>query len=163
MRTVACYQTKQNMDIDIDSYLVDLKDKLLHPDNWHEVIMTRQWTSEIPSEAGVYALRENEKIVYVGETGNLKGRMNDLLDSRHHTVRRTIGQKLFSTMEGFQKATTKSKFPEHIESLVNEHICTKLSLAFLEVKLGRKELEEFIEPSIGIDIRLNKRGKRKAK
>lgn len=99
----------------------------------------------------------------MGETGNLKGRMNDLLDSRHHTVRRTIGQKLFSTMEGFQKATTKSKFPEHIESLVNEHICTKLSLAFLEVKLGRKELEELIEPSIGIDIRLNKRGKRKAK
>jgi hypothetical protein len=146
--------------MDIDQYLTKLRDDILHPDNWQAVTLTRQWTNQIPSEAGVYVLKENEKIVYVGETGNLKGRMNDLLDTRHHTVRRTIGEKLFSKKEGFIKATTKTKFPDHIECLVNEHICENLKIAYLVVQLGRKELEEFIEASIARDLRLNKRGKR---
>ncbi|CAM3502118.1 GIY-YIG domain-containing protein [Flavobacterium longum] len=125
--------------------------------------MTRRWAESIPEEAGVYVMKENDKIVYVGETGNLQGRMYDLLDSRHHTVRRTIGEKLFSNEEGFTKATTRKKFPEHIEELVNNHICTNLYLAYLEVQLGRKELEEFIESDIEVETRLNKRGKRKKK
>jgi hypothetical protein len=35
---------------------------------------------------GVYILLENSNIVYVGETGNLGGRMTVLLDSRHQTI-----------------------------------------------------------------------------
>jgi excinuclease UvrABC nuclease subunit len=34
--------------------------------------MSRKWTGKIPPEAGVYVLKENENIVYVGETGNLR-------------------------------------------------------------------------------------------
>ncbi len=146
--------------MDIDQYLSSLRDKLLHNDNWQDVVMSRQWTKKIPSDAGVYVLSENGKIVYVGETGNLQGRMNDLLDSRHHTVRRTIGERLFSKHDGFTKATTKAKFPDHIEHLVNDHICCNLKMACLVVPLGRKELEEFIESSISKELRLNKRGKR---
>jgi hypothetical protein len=147
--------------MDISKYLESLSNELLEENNWQKVIMTREWTSQIPSTAGVYILKENQKIVYVGETGNLRGRMNDLLDTRHHSVRRTIGQKLFSTIEGYGKATTKVKFPSHIEELLNKHICANLSLAYVRVELGRKELEELIVSSINKDIRLNKRGKRK--
>ena len=147
--------------MDINSYLVNLKNQLLHKDNWQNVIMEREWASQIPAAAGVYVLKQNENIVYVGETGSLQGRMYDLLDSRHHTVRRTIGERFFCTEEGFIQATTKIKFPEHIEVMVNSHICSNLLLAFLEVPLGRKELEELIESEIILEIRLNKRGKRK--
>lgn len=149
--------------MDTQQYLETLKSQLLHEKNWQQIIMTRSWTQRIPEEAGVYVMKENEKIVYVGETGNLHKRMLDLLDSRHHTVRRTIGEKFFFDTEGFIKATTRIKFPEHIETLVNDHICTKLSLAYLEISLGRKELEELIESNIEAEIRLNKRGKRKKK
>ena len=147
--------------MDIERYLLDLKLNLFKEDNWQEIVLTRQWTSSIPSKAGVYALKEETELVYIGETGNLRGRMTDLLDSRHHTVRRSIGKKLFSHHEGFIQATTKNKFPDHIEILVNEHICNNLRIAFLPVSLGRKELEEFIEKNIKEDIKLNKRGKRK--
>ena len=143
--------------------MTELSAKLFHPDNWSTVTMSRKWTGKIPPEAGVYVLKENENIVYVGETGNLRERMNDLLDSRHHTVRRTIGEKLFSKTEGFKKATTKEKFPDHIEKLVNNHITDNLKVAYLEIPMGRKELEEFIEATISKDQRLNKRGKRKKK
>jgi hypothetical protein len=87
--------------------------------------------------------------------------MSDLLDSRHHTVRRTIGERFFSTHDGFIKATTRKKFPDHIEVLVSNHLCNNLMVAVLAVDLGRKELEEMIQASIDAGIRLNKRGKRK--
>ena len=113
---------------------------LLREDNWSEIVLTRQWASKIPSKPGVYAVKENNELIYVGETGNLRGRMKDLLDSRHHVIRRTIGYNLFSTHEGFNKATTNNKFPDHIEILLNNHISTNLRLAHLPVELGRKEL-----------------------
>lgn len=144
------------------NYLTELKGQLLAEDNWKEIILTRQWASTVPSKAGVYILREGTEIVYVGETGNLKGRMNDLLDSRHHTIRRTIGKNLFSNHKGFIQATTKIKFPDEFEILIDKHICGNLKIAYLAVELGRKELEEFIEQDIKIEIKLNQRGKRKA-
>lgn len=36
----------------------------------------------------------------------------------------------------------------------------ELSIAFLEVDLGRKELEELIEKDLDKDTKLNKKGKR---
>ena len=147
--------------MDTEKYLEELKKKLLSKNNFKKVVMTREWASKIPNTSGVYVFKDSDKIVYVGETGNLRGRMKDLLDSRHHTVRRTIGERFYCDIPGFAKATTKLKFPENIELLVNEHICTKLFLAYLEVKLGRKELEEYIHSIIDTNVRLNKRGKRK--
>ena len=149
--------------MDINSYLNNLKDQLFRKNNLQSVVISREWASQIPAEAGVYILMQNGIIVYVGETGNLRERMNDLLDSRHHTVRRTIGERYFSTEEGFIQATTKIKFPDHIEVMVNNHICTNLLLGYLVVPLGRKELEELVESEMILDTRLNKRGKRKAK
>ncbi|UUW07675.1 GIY-YIG nuclease family protein [Flavobacterium plurextorum] len=147
--------------METEQYLENLKKTILSKNNFKKVIMTREWASKIPSSAGVYVFKDVENIVYVGETGNLRGRMKDLLDSRHHTVRRTIGERFYCSIPGFQKATNKIKFPDNIEFLVNDHICTKLSLAYLEVKLGRKELEEEIHCMMDIAVRLNKRGKRK--
>lgn len=125
--------------------------------------MTREWAKKISNVAGVYVMKEGDKIVYVGETGNLRERMIELLDSRHHTVRRTIGERFYFEKEGFTKATSSKKFPKNIEELVNSHICTKLLLAYIEVPLGRKELEELIESKIDAQSKLNKRGKRKKK
>jgi excinuclease UvrABC nuclease subunit len=148
--------------MEIDKYLNQQRQELLKKDNWSNVTLTRGWTSFIPSKAGVYVLRHNNELVYVGETGNLRKRMNDLLDSRHHTLRRTIGQRFFGNHKKFIPATTKRKFPLEIEALVNEHISQNLEIAYLSVSLGRKELEELIEQEIRNEIKLNKRGKRKA-
>ena len=149
--------------MELELYLETLKDKLLDKSNWKQLTLTTGWTAGIPNLAGVYVLKQsdNNRIVYVGETGSLRGRMKDLLDTRHHTVRRTIGEKYFFEIDGFEKATSRVKFPNHIETLVNEHISTKLLIAYIEVKLGRKELEELIQLSIDSAFKLNKRGKRK--
>lgn len=148
--------------MDRNGYLDMLESRLLEETNIRKVEMTRKWTADIPAEPGVYVFIDAGQVVYVGETGNLQGRMTDLLDSRHHTVRRTIGERFYITVQGYAKATTKIKFPQHIEILVEEHLCTRLSLAYLPVELGRKELEEQIHDKIAVEVRLNKRGKRKS-
>ncbi len=147
--------------MDVEEYLLMRKSELLHEGNWQRIELSRKWTSTIPAEAGVYVLRESNELVYVGETGNLQGRMNDLLDSRHHTVRRTIGERMFAHYVNFSPATVKTKFPPHIEELVDNHIGSNLSIAFIKLSLGRKELEELIEAEIEKQFGLNKRGKRK--
>ena len=111
----------------------------------------------------MYILIENNRIVYVGETGSIKGRMRDLCDSRHHNVRRNIGSKYYSKEKGYKPASCKDKFPDHIEKLVDQYIKNKLKLSYLEVELGRKEVEEYIEKDLDPTYRLNIRGKRKTK
>lgn len=142
-------------------YLNQLKGMLMKPSNFKCVSLNREWTRSFPSLAGVYVFMHKSKLVYVGETGNLRERMKDLLDSRHHTIRRTIGKRFFIDIEGFVAATNKLRFPEHIELLVNKHICEELQIAYLPVSLGRKELEEQIMSEIEKGISLNQRGKRK--
>ena len=72
----------------IEKYLFDKS-------NWQGMTLTRSWTKSQPSEAGVYMLFEKDKPVYVGESGSIAGRITDMLDSRHHTVRRAMGEKRF--------------------------------------------------------------------
>lgn len=146
---------------EINKYLKSQRSKLIRVGNHRKILMTREWTKLAPETAGVYVIIENKKIVYVGETGNLRGRMTDLLDSRHHTVRQTIGKKHYSKVKGFKPASSKKKFPPHVENLVNDHICKRCYMSYLEVPIGRKELEEFIQNEIEAENGLNIRRKRK--
>lgn len=149
------------MMINPDAYLSTLKEQLLDASNWKPITLTRQWAKGIPPDSGVYVLKDQKTIVYVGETGNLAKRMADFLDSRHHSARRSLGERHYSDTKGFKKATTTKKFPEQIEDLLNNYISLNIVLAYLTVPIGRKELEEFIEKDIDLKSKLNKRGKRK--
>lgn len=147
--------------IEIENYLTFLESTLMNEERWMSIDFTKRWIKDIPKQAGVYMIREDVHIIYVGETGNLKKRMNDFCDSRHHTLRRTLGKKHFSQLPHFKYASSKEKFPEEIEILLNEYIQKKIKISFIVVELGRKELEEFIECKLNADCKLNKRGKRK--
>lgn len=105
----------------------------------------RQWAKmhQIPRSEGVYAVFKDNTLCYVGETACLRKRMNDMYDSRNHTIRRTIAQKEFSENVGYIKPTSHNKADEQTEHLINEFM-EKLEIVYLEVKLGRTELEEWI-------------------
>lgn len=98
----------------------------------------------MPALPGVYAIFEVEELVYVGETGNLAGRMIDLTDTRNHTLRRTMGAVLFAGCTGFETATSSRKFPSEIETQLRAHFESKLSVALLPMSIGRKEVEEYM-------------------
>jgi len=132
------------MSIVVKKYLADLESKLINNKRKNLIELTRSWAKTFPNKAGVYVLFEGNNLVYVGETQSIKERMNDLLDTRHHTVRRKIGLFNFFSTEGFKLANSKIKHPVHIENLVCKWIKSKNKMSYLEVELGRKELEEYL-------------------
>jgi len=106
--------------------------------------LNRKWSNNFPNEAGVYIFIEEDKIVYVGETISIKKRMKNVLDTRHHTIRRKIGQFNFSNKTGYVKASSKLKFNSAIEKEVDNWMTDKMKFSFLQINLGRKELEDYI-------------------
>lgn len=140
-----CFRNKNMSDeVFIEDYLNKLVKKLVSNKNKIKIGLTREWARQFPSEAGVYVLFEAGELVYVGETGSIKERMTDYLDTRHHTVRRKIGKFNFSNIKGYKSATSKLKFPPHIEKMVEDWLKEKIKLCYVVVSLGRKELEEKI-------------------
>lgn len=145
----------------IDEHLEAMEKELLDHNLEISVQLERSWARQFSPEAGVYIIRENGQICYVGETGSLMSRMTDLVDTRNHVIRRNIGNENFSELKGFSKATSKIKFPSHIENLVEDWIVTKLKVSMIQVDLGRKELEEKL--FLKYKPKYNKKGKRTSK
>lgn len=110
-----------------------------------QIYGTSKWSSKVPKLPGIYVVwNQDNIIVYVGETSNLQERMNDLIDTRHHTLRRAIGHMEFSKEPDFQKANSKVKFPPRIEEMITEFFKNNLSLTYCATKIGRKEFEEYL-------------------
>ena len=127
---------------DINQYLSMLEDELLNNSEQIPIELSRTWAGQFPDEAAVYIFREDDIICYVGETGSLKGRMNDILNTKNHTVRRNLGSSHFAKHPNFEKASSRKNFPDDIEVLLNDVITKHLKLSYILVDLGRKELEE---------------------
>ena len=135
---------------------------LFNSENWKEMKLTRQWAKSFPNDSGVYMLFEGEQIVYVGESGSLSGRVMDMLNSRHHTVRRALGELRFKDVPDYKKATSSIKYPEHIEKMVEETM-KGFKISVLPIPFGRKEFEEYIESKHKPELnRTGKRGKTNA-
>lgn len=130
-------------DKDQKEYLNYLIDCLINKKR-QPIVLNRNWSREFFDMPGVYVFFENNNIVYVGETASIKERMRDILDTRHHTLRRKIGALNFSEVIGYKKANSKIKFVPKIEDSVSDWMIKKMKLSFIQVSLGRKELEELI-------------------
>jgi hypothetical protein len=100
------------------------------------------WLEQFPSNPGVYCIFEGKALIYAGETGSLKGRMRDLLDTRNHTFRREIGKAKFGARLDYRPASSKVKVPDEIERLLTDFMLRQLKVKAAPVVLGRKELEE---------------------
>lgn len=131
-------------DKQILSHLEDMENELMKNENKKKVDLSNDWAKEFPDEPGVYVAFENRQVVYVGETGNLQCRMKDLRNTLNHSFRRNIGRVRFSHIRGYQDASSKKKFPQHVENKVENWLTTKIKISYLATELGRKELEERI-------------------
>jgi len=129
------------MKFSVAAYLDNLLEDLLNSER-HKIILTRTWATQFPNTPGVYIFRLGDTIIYAGETGSIRGRMKDLMDTRNHTLRRTLGARLYSDRIDFTKASSKQRFCDAIEAELNHYITSGLTLSYFPVALGRKELEE---------------------
>ncbi|WP_407522800.1 hypothetical protein PDL71_15780 [Lacibacter sp. MH-610] len=129
------------MQISVTAYLDNLLNELLSADRY-KIILKRTWATQFPNTPGVYIFRLGDTVIYAGETGSIRGRMKDLIDTRNHTLRRSLGTKLYSDRVDFTKPSSKQRFCDAIEAELDKYISSNLTLSFIPVALGRKELEE---------------------
>jgi len=128
----------------VHTYLHDLEKSLTSEKIIQKIQLTRIWANQFPIHAGVYLIREKGVISYVGETGSIRERMKDLLNTQNHVIRRNIGNTKYKDNLGWEKATSHKKFIPEIEKKLNKWIESHLTISVLKVDLGRKELEEYL-------------------
>ncbi|OPC25366.1 hypothetical protein BAX95_00185 [Elizabethkingia meningoseptica] len=145
----------------IEEYLIKLENELLNNSEKKKIELSRSWANSFPNEAAVYIFREDGEICYVGETGSIQGRMNDILNTKNHTLRRNLGNHYFSELPNYEKPSSRKGFCEEIEILLNEKIITDLTVSYILVDLGRKELEERLFAKF--PLKYSKKGKRDTK
>ena len=147
----------------IEEYLVKLENDLLNNSENKKIELSKTWANSFPDEAAVYIFRENGEICYVGETGSIKGTMNDILNTKNHTLRRNLGNHYFSELPNYEKPSSRKEFCDEIEILLNDKIITNLTISYISIDLGRKELEERIYDKFSPKYSIKgKRGTKKA-
>lgn len=93
----------------------------------------------VPNEAGIYAIFENDNIlIYIGESGNLKDRMNEINRTVNHSFRKQFGHLRFNGIK------SRKKFTDDIETLLDVYFAENLFVSFLEVNFGRLEIETYL-------------------
>ncbi|WP_422351140.1 GIY-YIG nuclease family protein [Flagellimonas sp.] len=150
-----------------ESQIVDyfelLEKKLFDEKNRKRIVLDLDWIKSLKDyeTPGVYLFFEDDQPCYIGETGNLKKRMNDLRNTKNHTLRRNFGHKHFEGHPEFYKATSNKNFHPDIESLLITLMIERLTVSLLPIKLGRKECEEYICSKYGLLNKYNLRSKRR--
>lgn len=124
--------------------LLDKYDEFFLSEEGREnVLLTIEWKNGFSKVPGVYVFFNSGALVYAGETGSIQGRMNDMRNSQHHTLRRNVGSREFCDVPGFEKASSFRKFPAHIEKMVIEFL-SGMEVKVLPISFGRKEIEEHL-------------------
>jgi hypothetical protein len=159
MTTISMVQKSGKLSEQLEIYLENMKNSLMKPENWKDVILSGDLSTEYPSEQGVIAAFESGNLVYIGETGNIRGWVKDLRSSFNNTLRRNLGDYNFQTVVGYKKASDREKFPSHIENKVDSWLTEKIKISILATDLGRKELKERLIEEL--NPKYNKKGKRK--
>lgn len=94
-----------------------------------------EWKEQFPEKSGVYAIFEDSKLIYIGETAELQARMREIRRTYNHTLRKKIGKFRFS------ENLIGNKFSEEIESKLDMYMCEHLTIAFHALSFGRTEVE----------------------
>ncbi len=115
----------------------------------------KKWSDNFPKKAGIYAIFYKDKLVYVGETANLKERMKEVKRTYNHSFRRKLGKYLNP-----DSLVIKGKFDIKLEEELSLHFKDYLWFTYTEVNFGRKEIENYLmQRNEGVFNSISKRGK----
>ncbi|AYN69066.1 hypothetical protein D1013_17620 [Euzebyella marina] len=117
--------------------------------------LKRTWSSNFPNKPGIYAIFDENKLVYIGETANLKERMKEVKRTYNHSFRRKLGRFI---IEGAK--ITNGKFEETLELKLNDYYLERIYFTYKEINFGRLEVESHLIHRHHTNGLLNSLGKR---
>lgn len=139
----------------LDNVFSEAEDKLINSQSIKFKKCTIWRNTFIPPKPGVYILfDDNHKILYVGESGNLNARLNEINRTVNHSFRRELGCRMFKVLK------SRRKYEPEIETLLDKFFEDKLYVSFLEVNFGRLEIETYLISKYESEI-YNSKKKRK--
>lgn len=144
-----------------NKYFHSIREYLLNIENRKSMLLTREWARSFPKNAGVYCIFEDDILKYVGETGSIRGRMADLLNTKNHNFRRLLGGEKYSNHTGYEKANSYKSFIPEIELGLHNWITNHCKVSYLTIHIGRKEFEDWLQEEHSNVVFLNKRKRRK--
>jgi len=120
----------------IGLYITSIEQELINKDKI-PFQFDRKWSLNFPSEAGIYTIFDKDKLIYVGETANLKERMKEVKRTYNHSFRKKLGRKLNPELT----KNPKGKFSDKIELELDNYFEENISFTFKELNFGRLEVE----------------------
>lgn len=131
-------------NLDILNGLITEVENVISVAEQHQMYADK-WPSQVPSQAGIYLIRNKDKIiVYVGESSNINARMRDITRTVNHTFRRKVGAELFCGHPEYTQASSKRRYSDQIEELINQHCIDHFNISFIPLVIGRKEIEDYL-------------------
>lgn len=123
----------------LNSTFENAENQLMHS-NRLKFKKCKNWRNEnVPDEAGIYAIFENEnELIYIGESGNLKDRMNEINRTVNHSFRKQFGHLRYNGIK------SRKKFTDDVELLLDEYFANNLYVSFLPINFGRLEIETYL-------------------
>lgn len=125
----------------IEEYLTDLENQLLNNSSEIKIELTSIWANSFSNQASVFLFREDGVICYVAETSSIKEEINGIFFIKNHAFRRSFGEKYCAEILNYKKSSFRNGFSEDVEALINERMVATLTLSYILVDLGRRELE----------------------
>ncbi|SNR50942.1 hypothetical protein SAMN06265371_104136 [Lutibacter agarilyticus] len=128
---------KYNLPVnELEKVVNEIELHLLDRSNRISFTYETNWNKEnFPKAPGVYAAFENDDLIYIGQTAELKSRMSDIRRTYNHTLRKKLGKK------EFDGELIKNKFSDEIEEKLTNYMVENISFSFQEISFGRLEVE----------------------
>jgi hypothetical protein len=128
---------KELEEIKINTIKENIEHHLLN-DKKFQFSYDTNWKNHFPKSEGIYAIFEDYKLVYIGQTSELRSRMSDIRRTYNHTFRKKIG------IERLKGKIIKNKFSDEIEEKLTKYMVQKLTFSFYAIPFGRLEVESFL-------------------
>lgn len=128
--------------IEIEEYLIDLENILINRVEEHKVCFSKKLLQSFPNKPAVYIFREDNEICYIGETYSLRACMFYFLYRKNHTFIKNVVDAYSSNCDNYIESNSKQSFSIYKDELLKKIFKSDFTLSYIEVSLGRKELED---------------------
>ncbi|GEM_PF-3335678 len=131
--------------------------------NRHDIGFGRVWARQVlprVKKNGVYLVFEDQKLAYVGESADIQERLAELGSIHNHPLPRHIVERHYRGLWRRRRTMDPGKFRTAVRTKAHAWMQKHMKVAYLELPLGRAELEDYIVPRLNKKRRYNKPARR---
>jgi len=127
----------------------------------HDIGFGPAWAKRLfPPRNGVYLVFEDGKPAYVGESSDMRERLAELGSVHNHPLPRHIVERHHPSLWRERERMDHREFATAVRIKARAWMQKHMSVAYIEIPLGRAELEGYVIPRLDNKRRYNKPARR---